>query len=220
MDRGDPSFLSPAGSSLLRKQLSRTSLCDSEDEEHQEASIAAHEQFVPSPLIPLKKQLELDKEDESLQRWKEQLLGSVHLDHSQERVEPEVEVIGLSILAKGREELNIPLPLPSNKEEITFVLKEGSSYNLKFTFTVQHNLVSGLMYLNTVWRGGLQVDQTRIMLGTFSPQREPYVHVMDEETTPTGVVARGVYLAKTKFVDDDGRCYLEADYSFKIQKDW
>lgn len=220
MDSGDPSLLSPSGSSLLRKQFSSTSFCDSEDEELHEASIASHEQFVPSPLIPLKKQLELDKEDESLQRWKEQLLGSVHFDQSEERVEPEVEVVGLSILAKGRADLNIPLPLPSDKGEISFALKEGSSYNLKFTFMVHHNLVSGLTYLNTVWKGGLQVDQTRVMLGSFSPRKEPYVHVMDEETTPMGVVARGVYMAETKFVDDDGRCYLEADYSFEIQKDW
>lgn len=36
------------------------------------------------------------------------------------------------------------------------------------------------------------------MLGTFSPQVAPYTHVMDEETTPSGVLARGAYTAKTK----------------------
>lgn len=219
MDSGDPSLLSPSGSSLLRKQISSVSLCDSEDEEHHYATVAS-EEFVPSPLLPLKKQLELDKEDESLRRWKEQLLGGITIDQSDEKEDPEVDVVGLSILAKGRAELNIPLPLPFSKAEVAFVLQEGSSYHLKFTFTVQHNLVSGLTYLNTVWRCGVQVDQTRTMLGTFSPQREPYVHVLDEETTPAGFVALGVYTAKTKFVDDDGRCYLEADYSFEIRKDW
>lgn len=220
MDAGDPSLSSPSGSSLLRKQLSRVSLCDSEDEEHSGASIPAHDEFVPSPLVPLKQQLELDKEDESLRRWKEQLLGGIELDQSNEKVEPEVDFIGLSILTRERAELNIPLPLPSNKADVAFVLKEGSSYNLKFTFTVRHNLVSGLTYLNTVWRCGVQVDQTHIMLGSFSPRKEPYVQVLDEEITPTGIVAQGVYSANTKFVDDDGRCYLEADYSFEIRKDW
>lgn len=36
------------------------------------------------------------------------------------------------------------------------------------------------------------------MLGTFAPQREPYVHTLEEETTPSGVLARGKYIAKLK----------------------
>lgn len=36
------------------------------------------------------------------------------------------------------------------------------------------------------------------MLGTFAPQREPYVETLEEETTPSGVLARGIYLAKLK----------------------
>lgn len=36
------------------------------------------------------------------------------------------------------------------------------------------------------------------MLGTFSPQIEPYTQIMEEETTPAGVLARGAYTAKTK----------------------
>lgn len=36
------------------------------------------------------------------------------------------------------------------------------------------------------------------MLGTFAPQREPYVHTLEEETTPSGVLARGIYTAKLK----------------------
>lgn len=36
------------------------------------------------------------------------------------------------------------------------------------------------------------------MLGTFSPQAEPYTHVMEEETTPSGMFARGSYSARTK----------------------
>lgn len=36
------------------------------------------------------------------------------------------------------------------------------------------------------------------MLGTFSPQAEPYQHVMPEETTPSGIFARGSYSARTK----------------------
>uniref|UniRef100_A0A251VEF7 Putative rho protein GDP-dissociation inhibitor, Immunoglobulin E-set n=1 Tax=Helianthus annuus TaxID=4232 RepID=A0A251VEF7_HELAN len=57
------------------------------------------------------------------------------------------------------------------------------------------------------------VDSSKQMLGTFSPQAEPYIHVMTEETTPWGIFARGSYSAKTK-------CYLELTYTFDIQKEW
>nr|GEY41391.1 Rho GDP-dissociation inhibitor 1-like [Tanacetum cinerariifolium]GFA49340.1 Rho GDP-dissociation inhibitor 1-like [Tanacetum cinerariifolium] len=75
-------------------------------------------------------------------------------------------------------------------------------------------------YINTVWKTGLKVDSSKQMLGTFSPQAEPYIHVMTEETTPSGMFARGSYSAKTKFLDDDNKCYLELNYTFDIQKDW
>lgn len=42
------------------------------------------------------------------------------------------------------------------------------------------------------------MDRTKEMIGTFSPQQEPYTHEMHEETTPSGMFARGSYTAKTK----------------------
>jgi hypothetical protein len=36
------------------------------------------------------------------------------------------------------------------------------------------------------------------MLGTFSPQHEPYTYELEEETTPSGIFARGTYAARTK----------------------
>ena len=44
----------------------------------------------------------------------------------------------------------------------------------------------------------VSVDQSKGMLGTFAPTREPYVHTLEEETTPSGVLARGLYSAKLK----------------------
>ena len=39
------------------------------------------------------------------------------------------------------------------------------------------------------------------MIGTFSPQQEPYTHEMHEETTPSGMFARGSYTAKSKVIN-------------------
>lgn len=172
------------------------------------------------PLLPLKEQLEKDKEDESLRRWKEQLLGSLDIDSIGERLEPDVKILNLSILSPGRADLILPIPFAAKSKVSSFTLKEGSRYSLKFCFSVLDNIVSGLTYINTVWKSGVRVDNTRVMLGTFSPQQEPCTYVTKEETTPSGILARGYYTARTKFVDDDDRCYLEMNYSFEIRKNW
>ncbi|XP_057417793.1 uncharacterized protein LOC130711991 [Lotus japonicus] len=64
------------------------------------------------------------------------------------------------------------------------------------------------------------VDSSKEMIGTFSPQTDPYTHEMPDETTPSGIFARRAYSARSKFVDDDNKCYLEIDYTFDIRKDW
>lgn len=46
--------------------------------------------------------------------------------------------------------------------------------------------------------GPCSVDSTKEMIGTFSPQAEPYTHEMPEETTPSGLLARGQYSARSK----------------------
>ncbi|URE07314.1 rho GDP-dissociation inhibitor [Musa troglodytarum] len=203
--------------------------------------------FVPSPLILLRDQVEKDKEDESLRRWKAKLLGSVDGElNSQEffnniffsrlfgdlswlmnlalclisagKVEPEVTFHSIGVVSEGFANLITSLPVAKNQSQILFTLKEGSKYRLRMTFTVRHNIVSGLTYSNVVWKRGIKVDQIKGMLGTFAPQQDPYEHLLEEETTPSGVLARGIYSAKLKFEDDDKTCHLELSYSFEIKK--
>ncbi|XVF81027.1 hypothetical protein PTKIN_Ptkin15bG0123400 [Pterospermum kingtungense] len=191
---------------------------EDEDDDHKEDAAAALPGFIPGPLLSLKEQIEKDKDDESLRRWKEKLLGSVEGDLNGQ-MEPEVKFHSIGIISDDLGEVNYPLPIDKNGNDLLlFTLKEGSRYQLKLTFSVLHNIVSGLTYSNSVWKAGLQVDQNKGMLGTFAPQREPYVHIMDEETTPSGVMARGIYFAKLKFEDDDRRCHMELKYSFEIKK--
>ncbi|XP_060676366.1 rho GDP-dissociation inhibitor 1-like [Ziziphus jujuba] len=174
--------------------------------------------FVPGPLVSLKEQIEKDKDDDSLRRWKEKLLGSLENDLNGQ-MEPEVKFHSIGIISDYSGEINTPLPVSENESgRVLFTLREGSEYRLKLKFSVLHNIVSGLTYSNTVWKGGLQVDQSKGMLGTFAPQREPYVYTLDEEITPSGVLARGIYSAKLKFEDDDRRCHMELKYSFEIKK--
>ncbi|KAJ1383886.1 Rho protein GDP-dissociation inhibitor [Sesbania bispinosa] len=172
------------------------------------------------PQCTLKEHLEKDKDDESLRRWKEQLLGSVDVTNVAEILDPEVKITSLSIVSPDRDDIILPIPEDGNLKGLWFTLKEGSHYRLKFTFEVSNNIVSGLKYTNTVWKTGVKVDSSKEMLGTFSPQAEPYTHEMPEETTPSGLFARGTYSARSKFLDDDNKCYLEINYTFDIRKEW
>ncbi|CAD6336812.1 unnamed protein product [Miscanthus lutarioriparius] len=210
------------------RKLSEASLCattktheEEETEEEEEEEAAPPKDIDLGPRLSIKEQLDKDKDDESLRRWKEQLLGSVDLSTVGETLEPDVKITSLSILSPGRPDMLLPLPAePKSSKEPWFTLKEGSAYRLKFTFSVADNIVSGLRYTNTVWKAGIRVDSTKEMLGTFSPQAEPYTYLTPEETTPSGIFARGSYSARTKFVDDDRKCYLEMNYTFDIRRDW
>ncbi|KAL8505481.1 hypothetical protein ACS0TY_016652 [Phlomoides rotata] len=128
--------------------------------------------------------------------------------------------MSLTIVSPGRPDIVLPIPEGENPKGLWFTLKEGCKYRLRFSVKVSNDIVCGLKYTNTVWKTGIKVDSSKEMLGTFSPQAEPYLHEMPEETTPSGIFARGTYSARSKFVDDDNKCYLEINYSFDIQKDW
>ncbi|XAR65731.1 hypothetical protein NMG60_11009932 [Bertholletia excelsa] len=203
------------GGSIGRK-TNEISLCTTEDED--ESDFEGKIQL--GPKLTLKEQIEKDKDDESLSKWKEQLLGSVDVNSTGEILESEVKILSLTIKSPGRADMFLPILESAKPEGLWFTLKEGSPCSLKFCFQVSNNIVSGLKYTNTVWKTGIKVDSRREMLGTFSPQQEPYTHEMPEETTPSGLFARGTYSAKTKFVDDDNKCYLEMNYTFDIRKEW
>ncbi|KAL2938726.1 Rho GDP-dissociation inhibitor 1 [Bienertia sinuspersici] len=89
------------------------------------------------PQFTIKEQLEKDKDDESLRKWKEQLLGKA--------LEPEVKILSLSILSPDRTR-HIPSDSRGWKTEITMV---------------NNNIVLGLKYTNTVWKTGMKVDRTK-----------------------------------------------------------
>ncbi|KAH7856474.1 hypothetical protein Vadar_001764 [Vaccinium darrowii] len=202
----------------IERKRSESSIYDATEDEDESSDVEG--KIVLGPQFTIKQQLEKDKDDESLRKWKEQLLGSVDINAIGETLEPEVKFLSLAIKSPDRPDIFLPVPESGNPKGLWFTLKEGSRYSLKFTFQVNNNIVSGLKYTNTVWKTGVKVDSTKEMVGTFSPQLEPYMHEMPEETTPSGFFARGSYAARTKFVDDDNKCYLEINYTFDIRKDW
>nr|XP_009590993.1 rho GDP-dissociation inhibitor 1-like isoform X2 [Nicotiana tomentosiformis] len=179
----------------VSRQMSESSMytTDQEDDEDETTN-----KIELGPQCTLKEQFEKDKDDESLRRWKEQLLGSVDINAVGESLDPEVKILSLEIKSPGRPDIVLPIPEDGKPKSPWFVLKEGSKYSLNFKFQVSNNIVTGLKYTNTVWKTGIKVDSMKEMIGAFSPQSEPYTHEMPEETTPSGIFARGSYSARTK----------------------
>jgi len=127
-----------------------------------------------------------------------------------------MEVVGRSDVSI---DLSTPEALAKLKEQI-ITIKEGAEYRLKVVFKIQHDVVSGLKYLHVVKRSGIKVDKMEEMVGSYGPSADLYTKKFPLEEAPAGMLARGTYKVKSRFIDDDNFCHLEWDWTFEIKKDW
>eukprot|EP01084_Bolivina_argentea_P100179 179937_1 len=163
--------------------------------------------------------LNSDKDDKSLQKYKEDLgLGkNVVIDENDKR---QVLFDLLVIAPVGRKEIEL-VPSKCKADTVAFTLKEGCKYQIKIKFRVQREIVIGLKKFNVVKRKGIRVEKSTEMMGSFAPDKDKtYEQPFPQETTPSGMLARGKYVAKTQFLDDDGTVHLDFSYQFKIAKNW
>ncbi len=58
------------------------------------------------------------------------------------------------------------------------------------------------------------------MVGSYGPKAEPHTYVTPVDEAPKGMLARGDYKVKSKFLDDDKNIHLQWEWSFEIKKDW
>jgi len=94
---------------------------------------------------------------------------------------------------------------------------------MKATLRVQHEVLSGLKYLQVVKRKGIRVGKDEEMLGSYAPNtvdKPSYEKKFQPDEAPTGMMARGHYEAVSKFVDDDDHTHLKFEWSFDITKEW
>ncbi|KAF9975907.1 hypothetical protein BGZ73_000254 [Actinomortierella ambigua] len=162
---------------------------------------------------------QLDANDESLRRWKESLgianaAGGGNDPHN-------VQVMRLALQVEGRPD--VILDLTQSDEAIKkhpFIIKEGVEYRLRVEFHVHNSIVSGLKYLHVVKRKGVKVDKMEEMIGSYAASPELYIKKFQPEDAPSGLLFRGSYDVKSKFVDDDGTVHREWNWSFDIKKDW
>ncbi len=127
---------------------------------------------------------------------------------------------------QGRPDITIDLSAPGAVETLKnkpFTIKEGCRYQMKAIFVVQHEVLSGLKYVQALKRKGIRVGKDEEMIGSYPPNtsdKPTYEKKFAAEEAPSGMMARGHYEAVSKFIDDDDVTHLKFEWSFDITKDW
>jgi len=187
------------------------------------------EDYKVSKKVSVNELMKMDQEDKSLKKYKESLLGQATKDVYSPKDDPRRVVISeLKVTCDGRPGGDIVYKLETKEavdklKDSPFILKEACSYKITLTFRVQHEIVSGLKYVNVVTRKGIKVAKEETMIGSFAPQKETYATTFPRngwDEAPSGMLARGNYKAKSQFIDDDKQIHLEFEYAFEIKKDW
>ncbi|CAG8498541.1 8614_t:CDS:2 [Ambispora leptoticha] len=166
--------------------------------------------YKPGEKKTLDEYKSLDANDESLNKWKESL--GLHKATGPSDDPRRVVILQLALEVEGRPDVVLDLSTPDALEKVKdqpFVIKEGVSYRMKVKFRVQHDVVAGLKYLQVIKRKGIRVDKTEEMIGSYGPNAEPYEKKFQVEEAPSGMLARGHYDAKSKFIDDDNFTHIE-----------
>lgn len=164
----------------------------------------------------------MDDDDESLKKYKDQLLkGSENI---KDEGGPNVLVKALVVsFPEDPDQKDIELDLTGDLKKLKdtpIVVKDGASYNLTLKFRVQREIVSGLKFHYKLYRKGINVDTQSYMVGSFGPSADPTSCLLCHDNAPSGMVARGLYIAKSKFIDDDDNCHLQCEWALKIKKGW
>ncbi|CAN0283847.1 unnamed protein product [Lampetra planeri] len=176
--------------------------------------------YKPPAQKSIQELVELDKDDESLRKYKETLLGASPI--VADPTVANVQVTRLTLLcetAPGPLTIDLTGNLETFKKE-SFVLKEGAEYKIKINFKVNREIVSGLKYIQQTYRKGVKVDKTHYMVGSYGPRGEEYDFTTPLEEAPKGLLARGTYNVKSQFTDDDQHDHLSWDWNITIKKEW
>ena len=110
----------------------------------------------------------IDQNDESLNRWKASLGISnsppISVDPKDQR---RCVIKSLALEVKDRPDITIDLTAPGSVEALKskpFTIKEGAEFRMKATFVVQHDVLSGLKYLQVTKRKGIKLATAQEMI--------------------------------------------------------
>ncbi|KAM9780537.1 rho GDP-dissociation inhibitor 1-like [Neosynchiropus ocellatus] len=201
-------------------------MAEQEPTAEQLAAIAASNEepetsdYKPPAQKSLQEIQEQDKDDESLRKYKQTLLGDTPT--VSDPCKANVEVTRMTLVCESAPEpvvLDLSGDLQSHKKN-PIVLKEGVEYKVKISFKVNREIVSGLKYQQNTFRKGVRVDKSEFMVGSYGPKATEHDYLTPLEEAPKGMLARGTYTIKSRFTDDDKHTHCEWEWCLAIKKDW
>ncbi|KAL4659083.1 rho GDP-dissociation inhibitor 2-like isoform X1 [Arapaima gigas] len=198
----------------------RDIMADKEADKHVEADDETDLNYQPPAQKSLQEIQDLDKDDESLNKYKQALLGGGPVVN--DPTIPNVQVTRLTLLcdtAPGPITMDLTGDLEALKKQV-FTLKEGVDYRVKIHFKVNRDIVSGLKYVHLTYRKGMRVDKAVYMVGSYGPRAEEHEFVTPVEEAPKGMLVRTTYVIKSCFTDDDKTKHLSWEWNLEIKKDW
>lgn len=137
------------------------------------ASTPRHQPSRSPPLTCLL----LDAGDESLQRYKESLGLGGGKDISDPNDPRVCIILSLTMDSPGRDPVTIDLSQAGSESTLKdkpFRIKENAKFTMSAKFKVQHEILSGLHYVQVVKRKGIKVSKDSEMIVRFPCQ--PWVH--------------------------------------------
>ena len=112
--------------------------------------------------------LRLDDHDESLRKYKASLLGAGTGKSISDPNDPrKCVILSLGLEVEGRNDIIIDLKAPGAVEKLEkqpFTIKEGAQFRMKVHFKVQHEILSGLKYIQVVKRMGISQKQQEMIV--------------------------------------------------------
>lgn len=165
-----------------------------------------------------------DAGDESLRKYKLSLLGNVG-DKGDTKDPRKVVVTEFRVIFESKNTPDQVFHLDSDEgvEKINKVgvdLKEGCAFKFQLKFRVNHEILTGLKFTNSIKKGIFNTTED-IVIGSYAPQTSAYTFCLPKDgynNAPSGMMLRGKYKAKDTFVDSDGNKHLEYDYKVNVTK--
>lgn len=191
-----------------------------------EESAPTEDHFVAKGTKNVAEILAKDAEDESLRKYKESLLGAAAHGDLGNTSDPRRLVIEEFRICFAPEE-NLPdivhnLSTPEGLAQLQrdgISMKEGSKFKFRISFRVQHEIISGIRFINKVTR--LLSETEELVLGSYPPASVPHVFEFPKwgfNEAPKGMMLRGKYAVSNSFVDSDKVKHLEFGYDLSIVK--
>lgn len=115
-----------------------------------------------------------DADDDAMKRYKESLgIGGGGKDLSDPNDPRHCIILSLTMNTAGRDPVTINLTAPgalNTLKDHPFKIKEGAKFTMETKFKVQHQILSGLHYVQIVKRKGIRVSKDQEMLVSPPPR--------------------------------------------------